>query len=541
MRGLMMDYQLTVRHILERANSLFPRKEVVSRVGDGVTRATYGEVYRRVHRLAGALRELGVGPGDRVASFAWNHQRHLELYLAAPCMGAVLHTLNFRLFPDQIAYIVNHAGDQVILVDPLVISLLEPLADKLGQVQHIVVMGDEPSGLDRVAGRPAHDYEALLAAAPPEYPFPDLDEETAAAMCYTSGTTGNPKGVLYSHRAIVLHSMGEALADVMALSERDVVLPVVPMFHANAWGIPFTATMVGATQVLPGPAPMPADIVRLIETERVTMAAGVPTIWVGVLSVLEQGSHDLSSLKRITSGGSAVPRSLLEAYEQRYGVQIWHAWGMTEMTPLGSVSRLKSTLERLPEAERLRYRAMQGLPSPLVDIKAIDEEGHDVPWDGKSLGELAVRGPWVAASYYQDPDSSERFTEDGWFRTGDVVTIDPEGYVQIADRTKDLVKSGGEWISSVDLENAIMSHPKVLEAAVIAIPHPKWDERPLACVVLRQDASEVSREELIEFLRPSFAKWWLPDDVVFMPEIPKTSVGKFDKKALRDRYRDHVV
>jgi len=541
MRGLMMDYQLTVRHILERANSLFPRKEVVSRVGDGVTRATYGEVYRRVHRLAGALRKLGVGPGDRVASFAWNHQRHLELYLAAPCMGAVLHTLNFRLFPDQIAYIVNHAGDQVILVDPLVISLLEPLADKLGQVQHIVVMGDEPSGLDRVAGRPAHDYEALLAAAPPEYPFPDLDEETAAAMCYTSGTTGNPKGVLYSHRAIVLHSMGEALADVMALSERDVVLPVVPMFHANAWGIPFTATMVGATQVLPGPAPMRADIVRLVETDRVTMAAGVPTIWVGVLSVLEQGSHDLSSLKRITSGGSAVPRSLLEAYEQRYGVQIWHAWGMTEMTPLGSVSRLKSTLERLPEAERLRYRAMQGLPSPLVDIKAIDEEGHDVPWDGKSLGELAVRGPWVAASYYQDPDSSERFTEDGWFRTGDVVTIDPEGYVQIADRTKDLVKSGGEWISSVDLENALMAHPRVIEAAVIAIPHPKWDERPLACVVLRQDASEVSREELIEFLRPSFAKWWLPDDVVFMPEIPKTSVGKFDKKALRDRYRDHVV
>jgi fatty-acyl-CoA synthase len=541
MRGLMMEYQLTLRHILERSYRLFPKKEVVTRVGDGVTRARYAEIYGRVHRLAGALRALGVEQGDRVATFAWNSQRHLEVYLAAPCMGAVLHTVNFRLFADQMAYIVNHADDRVILVDPSVLPLLEPIADQLTAVKHVVLLGDPPSGMDSLGGRPFHRYEELLEAAPPEYPFPDLDEGEAAAICYTSGTTGNPKGVLYSHRSLVLHSLAEAMADVLSVAERDVVMPVVPMFHANAWGLPFTATMVGATQVMPGAAPTPADLIWLIESQRVTLTAGVPTVWLGVLAALEQGEHDVSSLTRIVCGGSAVPRAMIEAYERRFGVSIWHAWGMTEMTPLGTVSRLKSTLEAESEDERYRIRATQGLPSAFVEAKAVDDDGRDVPWDGKTLGELVVRGPWVTAGYYLDPDAGSRFTEDGWFRTGDVVTIDSEGYIQVADRTKDLIKSGGEWISSVDLENALMAHPKVAEASVVAIPHPKWAERPLACVVPRPDAGEVTKEELIEFLRPSFAKWSLPDDVVFLPELPRTSVGKFDKKVLRDRFRDHVV
>ncbi len=540
MRGLMMDYQLTLRHILERSYRLFPNKEVVTRVGDAVTRAGYGDVYARVHRLAGALKALGIETGDRVGTFGWNHQRHLEVYFAAPCMGSVLHTVNFRLFAGQIAYIINHAEDKVLFVDPSVLPLLEPVAEQLQSVQHVVFMGDPPGGVQAVAGKPAHSYESLLEQAPEEYPFPDLEENAAAAMCYTSGTTGNPKGVLYSHRAIVLHSMGEATTDVMELRERDVVLPVVPMFHANAWGLPFSSTMVGATQVLPGAAPTPADLIRLIESERVTIAAGVPTIWMGVLAELDRGQHDVGSLTRIMCGGSAVPRAMIEAFEQRHGVPIWHAWGMTEMTPLGTVSRLKRHLDQLSEDERLTYRAKQGVPSPLVDIRAIDDQGNDVPWDGRSLGELVVRGPWVTAGYYLDPDSADRFTPDGWFRTGDVVTIDPEGYVQITDRTKDLVKSGGEWISTVDLENALMAHPKVAEAAVIAVADPKWAERPLACVVARKDAGDVTDAELIEFLRPQFARWWLPDRVLFVDEIPKTSVGKFDKKVLRDRYRADV-
>jgi fatty-acyl-CoA synthase len=540
-QGLMMEYQLTLRHVLERAYRYFPRKEVVTRVDGGVTRATYGEVYGRVHRLAGALAALGIGDGNRVATFAWNHQRHLELYFAVPCMGAVLHTVNFRLFAEQITYIVNHAEDRVIFVDPSVIQILEPLGRDLKTVEHVVVMGDVPPGLDTIAGKPVHNYEELLAAAPAEHTFPELQESAAAAICYTSGTTGNPKGVLYSHRAIVLHSMGETMADVMRLSERDVVMPVVPMFHANAWGLPFSSTMVGATQVLPNAAPTPADLIRLIETEGVTLAAGVPTIWLAVLAALEQGNHDLSRLERIMCGGSAAPRAMIERFQQEFGVPVWHAWGMTEMTPLGTVSRLKSYLQDAPENERYRYLSTQGLPSALVEMRAIDEEGRDVPWDGATLGELVVRGPWVTAGYYLDPDSSERFTDDGWFRTGDVVTIDPEGYLQIADRTKDLVKSGGEWISSVDLENALMAHPAVAEASVVAVPHPKWGERPLACVVLRPDGGAVDKGTLLDFLRPKFASWWLPDDIVMIDELPRTSVGKFDKKVLRDRYRDHVT
>src|SRR5688572_26162888 len=392
-----------------------------------------------------------------------------------------------------------------------------------------------------MAGRPVTRYEDVRSAAPAEYAFPTLDEQAAAAMCYTSGTTGNPKGVLYSHRAIVLHSLAEGLPDVMAIRERDVVMPVVPMFHANAWGIPFTATMLGATQVLPGAGPGPADVLRLIASERVTLTAGVPTIWLGVLGALEKAEYDLRSLERIVVGGSAAPRAMMERLESQHGVPVWHAWGMTEMTPLGSLCWQKSYLQHVPDEERWRILTSQGLPVPFVEMKAIDDDGNEVPRDGKTLGELVVRGPWVTSGYFNDDAPGERFTEDGWFRTGDVVTIDPEGYFNVADRTKDLVKSGGEWISSIDLENALVGHPAVAEACVVAVPHPKWAERPLACVVLRPGAGDVSKSDLIDLLRPSFARWWLPDDIVFVPELPRTGVGKLDKKVLRDQYREHAV
>jgi fatty-acyl-CoA synthase len=541
MQGSMMDYPLTLQALLDRATRFFARKEVVTRVGADTVRATYAEIGRRVRGLAGGLASLGVEDSDRVATLCWNHQQHLELYFAVPCMGAVLHTVNFRLFPDQIVFILNDAEDKVVAVDASLLPLVEQILPKLPHVKHVLVIGEKPAGLDTLDGRPVHAYEDVVAAGSETTEFPRLDEQHAAAMCYTSGTTGNPKGVVYSHRAIVLHSLGEAIPDVLCLRERDVIMPVVPMFHVNAWGLPFTAAMVGSTQVLPGAAPTPADLLRLIASERVTMTAGVPTVWLAMLSALESGEHDISSLNRIICGGSAAPRAMMERYEKQYGVPIWHAWGMTEMTPLGSVSWLKSYLVDRPEEERWRYLASQGLPSPFVDIRALDEEGNDVPWDGRALGELVVRGPWVTAGYFHDPNPGERFTEDGWFRTGDVVSIDPEGYFQVADRTKDLVKSGGEWISSIDLENALVGHPAVAEACVIAVPHPRWGERPLACVVLRPNAEAVTKDQLVDFLRPSFARWWLPDDVAFVSELPRTGVGKLDKKVLRDQFRDRPI
>jgi len=537
MKGLMMDYPLTITHFLERARRLYPRKEIVSKMPGGMHRYTYADFYARVMRLANALEQLGVRKGDRVATFAWNHYRHLELYFAVPCMGAVLHTLNIRLFPDQIVYIINHAADKVIFIDDNLLPALERLGDRLPTVEHYVIMSD--GGEVQTSLSPAHDYEALLQAADAHYEFPTLDENDAAGMCYTSGTTGNPKGVVYSHRAIVLHTLVEGLADTFGINERDVVMPVVPMFHANAWGMPFGATMVGAKQVFPGPHLHPRDLAELIQQERVTVTAGVPTIWIGLYNLLERERYDISSLRTMPVGGSAAPQSLIEGFEKRFGVPITHAWGMTEMTPLGTVSKLKSYLEELPEEERFKIRAKQGIPAPFVEIRAVDEEGNEVPWDGKTMGELQVRGPWIISAYYNDPRTAEAF-QDGWFRTGDVVTIDPEGYIQIVDRTKDLVKSGGEWISTVELENAIMAHPKVLEAAVIAVPHPKWQERPLAVVVPKEEfKDQITKEEVLESIRDKFAKWWLPDDVVFVDSIPKTSVGKFDKRALREQFADY--
>jgi fatty-acyl-CoA synthase len=444
-----------------------------------------------------------------------------------------------RLPGDQIAYIVNHAEDKVLFVDPSLLPAVEKLAPHLKSVKHYIVMAE--SVPDGTTLSPVSAYEDLLKDVGSEYPWPRLDENDAAAMCYSSGTTGHPKGVVYSHRGLTLHSFGLTMVDSFGINERDVMMPVVPMFHVLAWGTPFACTMVGAKLVFPGPHLQPRDLAELIQAEKVTLAAGVPTLWLGMLGLMEKERYDLSSLRDMIVGGAAAPQSMLEAYEKKLGVRMTQAWGMTEMSPLGTVSRLKSYQTALPEAEQWALRAKQGIPASGVEIRAVDEMGKEVAWDGKAIGELQVRGPWIIRSYYNDERNAESFM-DGWFRTGDVVTIDPEGFVQIVDRTKDLVKSGGEWISSQEIENAIMGHPKVQEAAVIAVPHPKWQERPLACVVPKPDYKDsLTKDELYEFLRQRFEKLYLPDDIVFIEAVPKTSVGKFDKKVLRQQYKEHKL
>jgi len=537
MQGLMMDYPLTLQHFFNRATRIFPRKEIVTQTDSGLHRYTYGEWGKRTMQLAHALHKAGVVEGDRVATFAWNTYRHLELYFAIPCMGAVLHTLNLRLFADQLVYIINNAEDKVIFVDGDLVPLVEKLADKLPTVKLYVIMGDAPQATGKL--QPSVDYETFIGSELESYEWPQLDENAAAAMCYTSGTTGNPKGVLYSHRSTFLHSMGAGLADAMALSERDTIFPIVPMFHANAWGMLHAAVMMGSKVVLPGRFMDPARIVHLIAQERVTVAAGVPTLWIGVLNILDREQVDLSSLRAIYCGGSAVPQALIEGL-QRKNLTIVHAWGMTETSPLAALSKLRSNHQDLPTEEQFRIRAKQGTIIPGVDFRVVNmETGEEVPWDNQSYGELQVRGPWIARAYYRDSESGAKFAE-GWLRTGDVAVVDEDGMLQLVDRTKDLVKSGGEWISSVELESLIMGHPKVLEACVVGIPHPKWDERPLACVVPKPDfVGQISKDEIIEYLRPRVAKWWLPDDVVFVEAIPKTSVGKFDKKVLRKEYEAH--
>ena len=524
LEGLMQDdYQLTLKHVLDRMRGPCAGGEVVTLTDAGTTRASYGEVAERVDALARGLESLGIKQGDRLATFMWNSQPHLELYMAAPCMGAVLHMLNIRLFEEQLTYIVNHAKDKVIFVDDSLIPLLAKVAPTLEGVEQYVVVGDG----DASALPNAIRYEDLIAQNAGPYDYPDLDERTAAGLCYTSGTTGNPKGVLYSHRSNVLHCLASGLADTIGVTASDRVLPVVPMFHVNAWGFPYACAMIGADLVMPGKFLQPEPLAKLIESERVTIAGAVPTIWMGLLQWADEHKPDLSSLRSVVCGGAAVPESLMRAFEERHGVRILQAWGMTETSPIGSVARPPADAEG---EDHWYYRTATGRIVPFVDVRLMGDDG-EVPWDGESTGEVEVRGPWIASDYYEDPSGADKF-HDGWLRTGDVASIDSQGFLRITDRAKDLIKSGGEWISSVELENALMSHPDVMEAAVIAQPDERWTERPLACVVCREGSSPTP-EELHEHLEPLVAKWWLPDDYAFIEAVPKTSVGKFDKKVLR--------
>jgi fatty-acyl-CoA synthase len=537
LEGLMQnDFPLTLNHIRRRMQSCNAGSQVVTLVDEGtLLRATHAEVAQRVDRLARVLEGLGVEAGDRVASFAWNNQRHLELYFAAPCMGAVLHTLNIRLFAEQLTYIVNHAEDKVIFVDDSLVSILEQLAPSFTTVEHYVVMGDGDAGSLPGALR----YEELMeqAGAGP-FDFPEVDERQAAALCYTSGTTGNPKGVLYSHRSISMHSSATLMTDGNGLSRADRVLAVVPMFHANAWGLPYGAALAGSDLVLPDRFLGAEPLAKLIAGERPTLMGCVPTIFQDLLRYADAHEDvDLSSLKNAACGGSAVPRQLMRDFEERHGVRIFQAWGMTETSPVATYSRPRE--EDSGSEPYWDDRAKQGRPLPWVELRIVDDEGAEVPWDGESTGEIEVRGPWIASSYFRDESEESKF-HGGWLRTGDIAAVDEKAYVQITDRAKDVIKSGGEWISSVELENELMSHPGVVEAAVIAKPDPRWSERPLCCVVLTAEGSATA-DDLLEHLRPRVAKWWLPDEFAFIHEIPKTSVGKFDKKVLRGKLAEGTL
>jgi fatty-acyl-CoA synthase len=541
LQGLMQDdFPLTLNHIRSRMRSCNLGAELVTLTADGsVRRATHAALTDRIDRLARALGRLGVQQGDRVASFAWNNQRHFELYFAVPCTGAVLHTLNIRLFEEQLTYIVNHAEDKVIFVDDSLVPLLEKLAPSFQGVAHYVVMGDGDTDRSEIGRLPnALRYEELLEeAGPGEFDYPELDERQAAALCYTSGTTGNPKGVLYSHRSISLHSSATLMTDANGLSRADRVLAVVPMFHANAWGLPYGAALAGADLILPDRFLGAEHLAKLIVKERPTQMGCVPTIFADLLRYADEHPDvDLSSLSNAACGGSAVPRQLMKAFEERHGVRIFQAWGMTETSPVATYSRPR---EGEHDDAYWEDRARQGRPLPWVELRLVDDGGRQVPWDGESTGEIEVRGPWIAAGYFREESGSEKF-DAGWLRTGDIAAVDEKAFVQITDRTKDVIKSGGEWISSVELENELMSHPDVVEAAVIAKPDERWAERPLCCVVLREHA-DATAEELVEHLRGRVAKWWLPDEFAFVSEIPKTSVGKFDKKVLRGRLAEGAL
>ena len=538
MLGLMMNSQLTLTAVMQHAGRYHGDAAIVSVTADQpIHRYTYRDCFARAAQLANALRALGARVGDRIGTLAWNDYRHLEVYFGTACMGLVCHTINPRLFPEQIDFIVNHAEDRWLVVDPAFIPLVRGLQGRLPTVEGFVILG--PEGVEEGSGlRNAVSYESLLAGQPQSFAWPDLDENTACSLCYTSGTTGNPKGVLYSHRALVLHTYAALMPDSMNLSCREVVMPVVPMFHVNAWSIPYGAAVVGAKLVFPGPRMGDGEALqRLIESESVTLTAGVPTVWLALLTHLEKTGKRVPSLKRVIVGGSACPRSIMEAFEQRHGVHVQHAWGMTEMSPIGTLNSPPADWDTLDSEEQWALRLKVGRPVFGVDLKIVDPEGREVPWDGETFGALKVRGPWICRGYYR-LDSSDAHAEEGWFETGDVATIDARGYVAITDRTKDVIKSGGEWISSIDLENTAMAHPAVAEAAVIGAAHPKWAERPLLCVVRKPDVS-VTREELLGFFDGKVAKWWIPDDVVFVDELPHTATGKLSKKDLRDRMRDY--
>jgi len=535
----MQDTPLSIIHLFDRAEKYHGNKTITTATASGLERTDYATWAARTRRLGGVLNDLGISADGRVATFAWNTARHLELYFAAPCSGRVLHTLNIRLFPEQVTYIANHAEDEVIFVDRSLVALLQPLLKTFETVKHLVIMDDGKGEVpDDLAGIPSYDYETLLAAASPVEWTP-VPENTAASMCYTSGTTGNPKGVVYSHRSTFLHTFGAMTVDSLGARESDIILPVVPMFHANAWGLAHAAVASGASLVMPGADLSGKAIADLVVNEKVTVAAGVPTIWMAVLPELK--GRDTSHLRAIPCGGSAVPKALSEAYREATGLPILQAWGMTETSPIASVGTLLAAERELPDAERADLRTSVGFISVGVECRVVEPDTtNQVPWDGETSGELQCRGPWIAAGYYNDPRSGDSFTEDGWLRTGDVAVMEATGRIRLVDRTKDLIKSGGEWISSVELENELMAHPQIKEAAVVGVPHVRWSERPLACVVLEPGA-ELSKDEIIEFIAPHLAKWQLPDDVVFIDEVPKTSVGKFSKKTLRDRFADYVL
>jgi fatty-acyl-CoA synthase len=536
MQGLMMDVPLLVSGLIRHADRNHGDTEIVSRTVEGdIHRYTYRAAHARARRLAKALAALGVQAGQRVGTLAWNGHRHYELYYAISGMGAVINTVNPRLFADQIVYISNHAENVALFFDATFIPLVEKLAPQLKSVRHYVLMSDRarmPKGSSFLC------YEELLEKQDDALEWPSFDERTAAALCYTSGTTGNPKGTLYSNRSTVIHAYGAALPDALNLSARDAVLPVVPMFHANAWSLPYACTMVGAKMVFPGPHLDGKSVYDLIEQEKVTLSAGVPTVWLMLLQHLAQGKLKFSSLQRTVIGGSACPPSMIRAFQEDYGVRVFHAWGMTEMSPLGTVGTLKARQAGLDRQAQLAIQAKQGRGIFGVEMKIVDEEGRELPWDGKRFGNLMVRGPWIASGYFKGEGGD--VLRDGWFPTGDVATIDPDGYMQITDRSKDVIKSGGEWISSIDLENIAIAHPAIAEAAVIGVKHPKWDERPIV-VAVKKPGGEVSREELLRFYEGKIAKWWMPDDVVFVAELPHTATGKLSKLTLRQQLKDYKL
>lgn len=537
MQGLMMDYPLTLDRILEHGNRLYPHKTIRTKLPDGsFHHYTFADFYKRVKRLANGLESLGVTIGDRIGTFAWNTYQHLELYYGIPGAGAICHTLNIRLLPEQLAYIINHAEDKVIFVDGTLLPLFERLAGKIDGVQQIVLI-NAPKEVTTQLPNVVH-YEDLIASADDEYTWKSTDEQLAMGLCYTSGTTGNPKGALYSHRSMYMHTLGVCMANSLAITEADVVLPVVPQFHAMAWGLPYACLYAGADVLMPGPHLQPPSLAAMIEEYQVTVAAGVPTIWTGLYHELKANPRNISSIRALVVGGSAMPRSLIEGYEKELGVNVVHAWGMTEMSPLGTVSRLQGQHQPLSDAAKWDIKAKQGYMVPGVEMRLVNDQGEELPWDGTTMGEVQVRGPWVIRSYFKHEPSPESFTADGWFRTGDVATISVDGYMEITDRTKDLIKSGGEWISSVALENELMAHPKVMEAVVIAVPDEHWTERPMACVVCAPGVETVSSDELLAHLAHHFAKFQLPDRIITINAIPKTSVGKFDKKVLRQQYAE---
>jgi fatty-acyl-CoA synthase len=536
----MMKTPLLMSTLMDRGPMFSADTEIVSKMRDTLHRYTYADLGRRARQLANALTKLGVKEGDRVATLAWNNFRHLEIYYAVPCMGAVLHTLNLRLSAEHLAYIINHAEDSVICVDDELLPLLERISDHLTGVKHFVVLSNTGHYATKLPN--VHDYEQLLAAESSAFTWPELDENAPMGLCYTSGTTGNPKGAMYTHRSNYLHTITQCMADSLGITSGDTVMAVVPMFHANAWGLPYSGCMLGFKQVFPGPTMDGASICQLLQDEKVTITAGVPTIWMGVKAELEAnpGKYDLSSLRSMTCGGSAPPRALIDWFETKLGITFLQAWGMTETSPVGTVARVKPKMANWPRERILDVKQRCGIIAPGLQARVVGEDGNEVAHDGVAMGRLLIRGPWVASEYYK-ADAPDRFP-DGWFDTGDIATIDAEGYLAIADRAKDVIKSGGEWISSVDLENAIMAVPGVAEAAVIGVNHPKWQERPLACVVVKP-GSDLTKEQINDHLvtQSGIAKWWLPDDILFVEAIPKTSVGKFDKKVLRVQFENYEL